>query len=79
MSYIYLVNENSNQTPGFHIDRAEIDKGKEKGFDVDNKNGPWLCYTCNDYEPLQFDSYYNYRKHFVEVRTVCVFSNIITP
>lgn len=76
VSYIYLVNENSNPMPGFHIDRTEIDKGKEKGFDVDNKNGPWLCYTCNDYEPIGFDSYYNYRKHFVEVHELKIDARI---
>lgn len=35
---------------------------------AENRTGPWFCVTCaSEAEPLNFDTYYNYRRHLQDV------------
>ncbi|CAL8086621.1 unnamed protein product [Orchesella dallaii] len=47
----------------------ETDKTPKKPSPAENTTGPWLCETCGEGEntALQFDTYYNFRRHLVEV------------
>ncbi|KAL0271627.1 UNVERIFIED_CONTAM: hypothetical protein PYX00_008663 [Menopon gallinae] len=63
VSYIYLMNENPNQVSNIQM----VTNEKEREFDVENRTGPWICNSCDPSNPIEFDSYYNYRRHLVEV------------
>lgn len=45
----------------------ETDKTPKKPSPAENTTGPWLCETCGEGEnsALQFDTYYNFRRHLV--------------
>ncbi|ODN03729.1 hypothetical protein Ocin01_02936 [Orchesella cincta] len=47
----------------------ETDKTPKKPSPAENTTGPWLCETCGEGEntALQFDTYYNFRRHLVDV------------
>lgn len=45
----------------------ETDKTPKKPSPAENMTGPWLCEQCGEGEntALQFDTYYNFRRHLV--------------
>lgn len=57
------MNESPNQVSNIQM----VGNEKEREFDVENRTGPWICNSCDPSSPIEFDSYYNYRRHLVEV------------
>lgn len=61
VSYVVMKSDatGTKQLPG---------KSNHTQSGAENTNGPWLCHKCGDNdEPVQFDTYYLYRKHLQDV------------
>lgn len=61
ISYVVMKSDvtSPKQMPG---------KSSQMQSGAENTNGPWLCHKCTDNdEPIQFDTYYLYRKHLQDV------------
>lgn len=75
MSYIYLKNENATDFSPIETE-TQSQEGKYVA-DVNNVTGPWLCSSCgSDSEPKQFGSYYDFRRHLVEVRVASKYKDV---
>ena len=76
VSYIVLKSTSSPDSAGSVVLKKpstssnsfwESDKSQKKTSAAENVCGPWLCNLCGegDITPLEFEDYYNYRRHLV--------------
>ncbi|KAK6631334.1 hypothetical protein RUM44_005860 [Polyplax serrata] len=71
VSYIFLTNKGTGELLPIKTEANE----KDKVFDVENKTGPWFCHVCDE-SPIEFESYYAYRRHLVEVHELKIDARI---
>lgn len=70
---VFVDKEKGQKTVQYVVVKPDSDFIKkavktEAVMGAENRTGPWFCVTCaSEAEPLNFDTYYNYRRHLQDV------------